>query len=65
VRGLVGAAAKGVIGGIQRTAKGIRDGWRTGSHSRQPAPPRFWRWRGAPSGPQLRFIRIRLMSSRY
>ena len=33
MRGLVGPAAKGVIGGIQRTAKGIRDGGRKCSQS--------------------------------
>jgi hypothetical protein len=31
----IGAAAKGVIGGIQVAANGIRDGWSTGSQSRR------------------------------
>ena len=35
-RRVVGAAVKGVIGGIQGAANGIRDGWSTGSQSRRP-----------------------------
>jgi hypothetical protein len=39
---MVGAAAKGVIGGIHGTANGIRDGWRKGSLSVAGRPGQAW-----------------------
>jgi len=39
---VVGAAAKGVIGGIQGAANGIRDGWSKGSLSVAGRPGQAW-----------------------
>ena len=41
-RGVVGAAAKGLIGGFQGTANGVRDGWRKGSQSVAGRPGEAW-----------------------
>jgi hypothetical protein len=41
-RRMIGAAVKGVIGGIQGAAKGIRDGWSKGSLSVAGRPGQAW-----------------------
>ena len=41
-RGVVGAAVKGVIGGIRGTANGVRDGWRKGTQSVAGRPGEAW-----------------------